>query len=308
MIGAVLATALVGGVALAAIGPGGRPVRAQSAGPSPSASAVELHAVHGASFVPALEGKRPLFVLALGSDARPGQVITAERSDSIHIIGIDLVRHRATILGFPRDSWVSIPGHGMGKITTAMALGGPSLTIRTIETLTGIPIDFWLLTAFAGFRAMVGAIGGLTVDVQQTMDDQYSGAHFSKGIHHLNPHQALSFARDRHDFLSGDLTRSANQGRLLVAALDKLHTVFGKDPGLILRWMGALYRSVHTDLPFSTLLQLALTTTTIPVAHVNNLVVPATVGTEGTQSVVFISPSARSIYADLRADGVVGSP
>ena len=107
------------------------------AGPSGSASApaIQLYTAHGdASLVPALEGERPLYILSLGSDARPGQPITSQRSDSIHIIGIDLSTHRASILGFPRDSWVNIPGHGMNKINAAMTYGGPALTIATLES------------------------------------------------------------------------------------------------------------------------------------------------------------------------------
>ena len=310
--GAILATAVLGALALAGIGPGTAPVSAQNAATSsPTAGGsgdapIELHAVHGASYVPALEGKRPLFILALGSDARPGQDLTHQRSDSIHLIGIDTVHHRASILGFPRDSWVSIPGHGTTKINTAMALGGPALTIATIESLTGISVDFWLLTSFSGLKAMVHSIGGLTVTIPQNMDDPFSGAHFTKGRRHLDGSDALAFARDRHSFLNGDFARSANQGALLIAALAKLHQRYAEVPGSLLGWMATLWRSVHTDLPFSTLLDLALTATTIPNRSVNNLVVPATVGTEGTASVVFISASAGAIYADMRADGVVG--
>ena len=53
-------------------------------------------------------------------------------------------------------------------------------------------------------------------------------------------------------------------------------------------------------------LDLALAATQIPPANVNNVVVPATTGTVGTASVVFISSSAQAIYADMRADGIVG--
>jgi anionic cell wall polymer biosynthesis LytR-Cps2A-Psr (LCP) family protein len=129
---------------------------------------VEIHSVHGRSFVPALEGKRPLFILALGSDARPGGPVERSRSDSIHLIGVNTKSHRATILGFPRDSWVNIPGHGTDKITTAMYFGGPALIVQTIEQITGIQIDFWVLTTFVGLRTMVGKIGGLDVVVQIT--------------------------------------------------------------------------------------------------------------------------------------------
>ena len=92
--------------------PGARPATAGT-------PVVEIHAAHGASFVAALQGKRPLFILALGSDARPGQRVDRQRADSIHLIGIDRSRTHATILGFPRDSWVHIPGFGTSKINSA---------------------------------------------------------------------------------------------------------------------------------------------------------------------------------------------
>src|SRR5207249_5181013 len=114
--------------------------------------------------LPTLTGTKPMFILSLGSDARPGQPPEAERSDSIHIIGINPAKHRASILGFPRDSWVSIPGHGTNKINAALVEGGPLLTVQTIEQLTGIHIDYYLLTSFSGFTNMVNAIGGVTVN------------------------------------------------------------------------------------------------------------------------------------------------
>jgi polyisoprenyl-teichoic acid--peptidoglycan teichoic acid transferase len=265
---------------------------------------IEIHSAHGTSFVPALQGKRPLFILALGSDARPGEPILHERSDSIHIIGVNLATHRATILGFPRDSWVAIPGHGTAKITTAMNVGGPSLTIATIERLTGIRIDFWVMTSFRGLVGMVDTIGPLTVRVVQGMHDRYSGADFDKGVHKFRGTQALAFARDRHDVPNGDLTRSLNQGKLMQAALAKLRKDFARSPARIFTWLSVGWRNIHTDLGATALLDLILTATQIPSKNVNNLVVPATTGSVGAQSVVFISSGASAIYADMRQDGI----
>lgn len=268
---------------------------------------VEIHSAHGASFVPALQGNKPIFILALGSDARPGQDIERQRADSIHIIGINPAMHRATILGFPRDSWVYIPGVGTTKINTAMVVGGPSLMVRTLERLTGIHIDFWLLTSFSGLIGMVNGIGGLTVNVPTAMHDRYSGANFKRGTHHFWGAQALAFARDRHDFLQGDLTRSANQGRLFLAALSRLHGRFGQDPATVFDWIAVGWQRLRTDLDVQTILNLALTATQIPLSGVRNLVVPARSGVVGPADVVFISASASSIYTDLRKDGLIGS-
>jgi LCP family protein required for cell wall assembly len=279
------------------IRPGRRPAEATDI-----AQVVEIHSAHGASFIPALQGKRPLFILALGSDARPGEPLERERSDSIHIIGVNPAAHTATVLGFPRDSWVPIPGFGTSKINTAMSDGGPPLMVRTLEDLTGIRIDFWVLTSFQGMSAMVDGIGGLTVRVTQPMHDPLSGSNFEPGLRHLTGRQALAFARDRHSFLRGDLARSGNQGRLLLAAQAKLRGILTRTPAALFTWMAVGWRNFHTDLSPATLLQLALTAA--QVRRVNNLVVPATGGTVGSASVVFISPAASSLFADMRADGV----
>jgi LCP family protein required for cell wall assembly len=284
-----------------------------AASPSPSANgtpppvAIELHAVHGeASFVPALEGTRPLFILALGSDARPGQNVERERSDSIHVIGVNLVTHHATILGFPRDCWVPIPGFGTSKINSALSDGGPPLLARTIEDLTGIHLDFWMITSFTGLTAMVNGIGGLTVRVPFVMHDPFSHAYFKKGVTHMNGKQALAFARDRHDPPRGDLDRSHDQGILFVSALTKLRAAFRQNPGVIFDWIAVGWPRIHTDLSVSTLVQLALTATQVDPSHVTNIIVPSTTGVVGSQDVVFILPSAKAVYADMRTDGVVG--
>jgi LCP family protein required for cell wall assembly len=269
-------------------------------------TAVEIRSAHGSSYVPALNAKRPLFILVLGSDARSGQNVERSRADSIHLLGVDVRRKRATILGFPRDSWVSIPGYGTAKINTAMYAGGPELVVRTIENLTGIRIDFYVLTSFTGLRALVNGIGGLEVDVPYAMRDSRSGSNFSAGNQKLNGKEALAFSRDRHSVPGGDLGRSKNQGRLLLAALKKLRSGFESDPGLLFTWIRVGWRHVRTDLSFQTLLDLGLTATQVASKNVDNRVVPATVGTVGQQSVVFISSSASSMYRDMRADGVIG--
>jgi len=261
---------------------------------------------HQVANLPSLTGHKPIFILSLGSDARPGQSVIGERSDSIHIIGINPAEHRASILGFPRDSWVDIPGHGTNKINAAMVYGGPHLTIATLEQLTGIHIDYYLLTWFGGLTHMVNAIGGITVDVPYPMHDSYSGADFNAGVQQLNGKQALAFSRNRHDTPEGDLSRSQNQGTLLVAALRQFQKEFAKDPSVLLTWIAAGLRNVQTELSIQQLVSLAFTSLTIPPANVKNEVVPATTGTVGSASVVFIASSARYVYADMRSDGLIG--
>jgi LCP family protein required for cell wall assembly len=277
--------------------------------PEPRAQAAPLMALmaaHKSQYFPALSGKKPVFLLVLGSDARPGQNILRERSDSIHILGVNPKKHQASILGFPRDSLVPIPGHGTAKINSAMSAGGPSLTVKTIESLTGIHISYLLITSFRGITNMVNAVGGVTVDVPYPMHDHFSGANFTPGRTHMNGRQALAFARDRHDVPGGDLGRSADQGRLLIAALGEFRRDFEKNPSVVLQWLGTGLRNVQTTgLSIQDLLTLAFTARQVDPSKVKNVVVPSHAGSSGGASVVFIDPSAKAIYANMKKDGLI---
>lgn len=272
---------------------------AQSASPT-----IEIGRAH-AGYVPALDGTTPVFVLLLGSDARPGEPVDRERTDSIHILAINPAKHRATIVGFPRDLYVPIPDHGTDKINTAMFYGGTALAVRTVEELTGITLDYWALTSFQGFQGMINGIGGLTVDVPFSMHDSFSGADFEPGAQELDGGQALAFARDRHSLPQGDFGRSENQGRLVVASLAQFRKEFRKDPSRLLTWIGAGLRNLQTDVPIDQLLSLAFTASTINPKHVVNVVVPGSISMSGNQSIVNISSAGSAIFEDLAKDGVL---
>ena len=163
---------------------------------------------------------------------------------------------QGTLLGFPRDSWVQIPGHGNGKLTNAMALGGPTLMAETIRRLTGLPVQYYVITGFQGFTDIVNELGGVDVNVQRRMNDGYSGARFQPGWHHFDGGAALAYSRDRHDVAEGDFTRSGNQGNLVLAALGKMRHEVRNDDGLR-RWIGVLLRHAALDSGPGPLLQLA---------------------------------------------------
>jgi LCP family protein required for cell wall assembly len=272
---------------------------AQSASPT-----IEVGPAH-AGYVPTLDGRKPIFVLLLGSDARPGEPVDRERTDSIHILAINPAKHRASILGFPRDLYVAIPDHGTNKINSAMFYGGTDLAVQTVEQLTGISLDYWALTSFDGFQGMVNGVGGLTVDVPFAMHDSYSRADFEPGVQKLDGGQALAFARDRHSLPEGDFGRSENQGRLMIASLMQFRKEFRKDPSRLLTWLGAGLRNLQTDVPIDQLLPLAFTASAINPKHVVNVVAPGTIGTSGNMSVVNLASGAQAIFDDLKNDGMI---
>jgi LCP family protein required for cell wall assembly len=279
----------------------GRPARADQSSP-----ALKIVRAEG-TYRPSGSSKAPFTIMVLGSDARPGQPVETLRADSIHLVTVNPQRRAATIVGFPRDSWVNVPGHGSNKITVATSLGGPELMARTLEGLTGIHIDYYAMTAFEGFSNLVDGIGGITVDVPYRMSDSYSGAYFNPGPKHMSGGEALAFARDRHDVPGGDLGRSENHGRILLAALAQLRGDFEEDPAQLLGWIAVGARNVTTDLSLQELMRLGLAATRVPPSRVRNIVVPARVGSVGAASVVFVDGSANRIFADLRQDGVLGN-
>lgn len=291
-----LAVAWVAGSTIGAT----QPVRRAAAAPF-----FQIEQAH-AEYVPVLDGNKPIFILVIGSDARPDEEATSTRADSLHIVAINPDKHKATIVGIPRDSYVEIPGHGSNKINAALFYGGPELVVKTVEQLTGLTMDYWALTGFKTFEQMVNGIDGLVVDVPFAMNDSASGAFFEPGIQRLDGEKALAFARNRHGLPSGDFGRSENQGLLLVSALHQMKKEFNKDPNSMLTWVASFMRRATTALSLDEVVDLAFTGTAINPERVVNVVVTGGVGMAGTMSVVNLDQAeVDRISDDLKDDGIL---
>jgi len=173
--------------------------------------------------------------LIVGSDSRAGTgtefesggAVDGERSDTT------IIAHLApdgttTLVSFPRDTLVTIPGHGRGKLNSAITTGGPSLLIRTIERLTQLRIDHYLQIDLAGFRQITDAIGGVTVCLRALPDgstsnlrDPWSQWHGVIGPNHVDGDQALAFVRQRHGLPNGDFDRIHRQQQFISAVFAK---------------------------------------------------------------------------------------
>ena len=253
-----------------------------------------------------LPAKGSLFILAIGSDARVGQSVARSRADSLHVIGVNPREGKAAILGIPRDSYVPIPGHGSNKINAALFFGGPQLVVRTVEGLTGIRMDGYVLTGFGGFQGLVNGVGGLTVRVPYPMQDAASGAFFKPGRTRVNGKRALAFSRNRHDAPGGDFGRSLNQGSLILAALREFREDMARDPLTLFRWVRVARQNVVTDLGVHQMLALLYAAVSIDPSRVHNRVASGGGGTVGGTSVVHLGSGARAMFRDLRRDGVLG--
>ena len=298
--GALLVCALVAWVAGSSLGALGT-VTAQA-----QSSGIAVGKAH-AGYTPSLTGTKPIVILAVGSGARPGDDVLHSLSDSIHLIFLNPGKHRATMVGIPRDSYVDIPGHGTNKINSALFYGGPELMVQTIESISGVHIDYWAITTFWGFTDMINEIGGLTVDVPFRMyDPSYSRADLQPGVQTLNGTQALSMARDRHSMLEGDFARQENGGRLILAALAQFQKEYAKDQSQLVSWLGAGMSNIYTEIPLNEVQQLAFTATKVPVKNVQNVMLPWSAHMTGYLSVVLLDNTWKArIFTDVKPDGVL---
>ncbi|MDP9119651.1 MAG: LCP family protein [Actinomycetota bacterium] len=257
-------------------------------------------------YTPDPTGRRTITILAIGSDARPGGNPLGSRADSIHVIFLHPRKQQAVVVGIPRDSWVSIPGHGSDKINAAMASGGPARMVQTVERNFGARIDYWAVTSFWGIARMVDEVGGLRVRIPFRMQDPFSGSNFRPGLKRLDGKQVLAFARDRHSVASGDFGRQENGGRVFVSALAQFRKEYRRNPGRLLTWIAAGVRHMNTDLPMNEIVELAFTASRIGPKDVRNVVLPGGTGSIGGRSVVTLSMgTARAVFSDAKADGAL---
>jgi polyisoprenyl-teichoic acid--peptidoglycan teichoic acid transferase len=266
--------------------------------------AITVQRAHAGSATPTL--KRRIVLLTIGSDSgapKFGRGGSAEggRADALHLVVLDTVQRRGLMMSFPRDSYVPIPGHGTNKINAAMAFGGPRLLVATFERLTGIPIDYYVLTSFDGLTDLVNKVGGVQVNVDMNIRDHASGAFLNKGKRTLRGHQALAYSRARKTLPGGDLSRSRHQGQVLLGGLGTYQRQVAKDPARVMAWLAILRDEVKTDLPFPELLRLALLATKLPPSKIRAQVVPSAAGSAGSASVVRLLPGAYSLFARVRA-------
>ena len=104
-----------------------------------------------------------IWILAVGSDARPGQDMTPHPRRRAPAGRHEHPTGAASAIGIPRDSWVGIPGHGSNQINAALYFGGPELLGRTVGNLVGVQPDYVFVTRFPFFEDMIDDIGGIDV-------------------------------------------------------------------------------------------------------------------------------------------------
>jgi len=249
-----------------------------------------------------------VWILAVGSDARPGEDMTHTRGDALQLIGMNLETGAAAAIGVPRDSWVPISGYGSNKINAALYFGGPQALGQAVGDLVGIQPDYVFISRFKYFQALIGSIGG--VDIRNPVafsDSALKPEGFPSGRIHLGPYDAMVFSRIRHNLIRGDFDRSANQQRVIRGIQAKVRAR-AHEPGFLEQGVLSVMQYLHTDLPPAELFRLAQAVAQVDPTKVTTCVVQGGIGSIGGASVVLpYTDQARRLGDRARTDATLES-
>jgi len=163
-------------------------------------------------------------ILLLGSDWRP---YSGYRTDVIMLLVLDPSTGGASIVSFPRDLYVFIPGIGQQRINTSQEFGDFALTVQTFQYNFGISPDYYVLTNFQGFVGIVDSLGGINVEASHGLTDTcdlpqevngYCSA--GPGTVTMDGATALWYVRSRYSTSDFDRTRRAQE--VILAMFKKL--------------------------------------------------------------------------------------
>lgn len=208
------------------------------------------------------------------------------RTDTMILLTLDPLSRTAGMMNIPRDMWVAIPGFEYGKINTAYQLGeayklpggGPELAMKTVESLIGVPIDYYAQIDFGAFIKFIDEIGGVKLDIQETIKVDLLGDNTQKklkpGVQVLNGEIALAYARARNSE-GGDFDRARRQQEVVMAIrnqmlrFDNLPRLISKAPVLYQE----LSSGVRTNLSLDQVIRLAWFAKDIPEENIKHVII-----------------------------------
>ncbi len=165
---------------------------------------------------------KPYIIYISGIDTY-GAISTVSRSDVNILAVVNPRTHKILLVNTPRDYYVQLNGTtGTRDKLTHAGLYGVDTSVKTMEDLYGVDINYNIRINFSSLVKIVDALGG--VDVYSEYNFSAGGHQFTQGNNSLNGDQALAFSRERYSFEGGDRTRGENQLRVIRAIIAKLST------------------------------------------------------------------------------------
>lgn len=266
---------------------------------------------------------QPMNILVMGSDTREGQgskygdasIISGARSDTTLLVHVNADHTSSLVASIPRDTTVDLPlctdskgkevGGYPGRFNEAFFIGGPACTIKTVEDLTGVPIDHFVVVDFKGFKGVVNALGGVDVCLPEAIDDPQAHVTLPAGQQTLNGEQALGYVRARYTLGDGsDISRIERQQDFIASVVRQ--TVSGQvllNPVKLYKVLDAGTKSLTTDPELSSLDALsatAMSLSNIQPADVKFTTAPINYNADG--SVSLAEPQASILWQAMKDD------
>jgi polyisoprenyl-teichoic acid--peptidoglycan teichoic acid transferase len=249
---------------------------------------------------------KPLLILIIGSDARPGEKVDRSRADAIHLFSYNPTLKSGALIGFPRDTWVEMPSGDKRKFSEVLSVGGPTAMLETFNKFTGLSVNRYAITGFDGFKKMVDGVGGVNVQVKPAMDDSASAAQFQEGWFQMNGAAALAYSRARKTLPRGDLDRSVNQNKFLLQSLFRLRESTDNVRSL-LNWVYLGRKNIITNIKAGDWVYYAQVSRAIDPATLKNVLIPATPQVIGDQEAVVADEAALAALMKDVSDGAIGN-
>jgi LCP family protein required for cell wall assembly len=263
-----------------------------------------------------------LNVLAIGSDTREGanSVVGGDSpglADTTMVVHLSADNTWAAGVSIPRDSMVQMPDcvgpdgrivpGALRQFNAAYPIGGPVCVQRTVESLTGLRIDHFVVVDFVGFVDMVDAVGGVTVYIPEPISDPNSKIYFETGCQTLDGKKALDYVRVRHGVGNGSDTGRIERQQAFLSSLIQKVTSSGVlfNPIELYDFLDAVTRSVTTDTGIGSIrsmASIAVRVRAIGLESIEFTTVPYEVYPPDPNRVQWAQPEADEMWAKLIAD------
>ncbi len=179
--------------------------------------------------------REPFVVYCSGTDERVDYIPLNSRSDTNILAVVNPSTHQILLVSTPRDYYLPLPSYGQKDKLTHFGLYGIEESIKGLEQLYNVDVNYYARVHFAGLVGVIDALGGIdvnsdvafnTVGMEVPDEDGSGNFHFAaysfqKGVNHLDGRQALAFARERDAFDDGDMQRGRNQMLVVQGIVNK---------------------------------------------------------------------------------------
>ncbi len=199
--------------------------------------------------------KEPFVIYVSGIDSY-GKISSVARSDVNMLVVVNPQTKQILLVNTPRDYYVKLHGtSGYRDKLTHAGIYGIDMSVKTMEDLYDVDINYYVRVNFTSLINIIDAIGGVNVYSEYTFTSRIGKYKFKKGYNQMNGKQALGFARERYSFANGDRMRGQNQQAVINAMIEKVcssKTILTKFDALL----DSLKGSFQTNMEYTKMLDI----------------------------------------------------